>query len=81
MHEIQIENNLKVARVSKGLTQAELAEAAGVTRQTVGLIEAGKYNPTIKLCLILGSILERSLDELFIMKEEVNVQRAVRFKQ
>jgi len=70
MHEIRIENTLKLARVAKGLTQAELAEAAGVTRQTVGLIEAGKYNPTIKLCLILASILDRSLDQLFSMKGE-----------
>ena len=70
MHDIEIENNLKLARVGKSLTQSELAELAGVTRQTIGLIEAGKYNPTLKLCLILGLILDRSLEELFRIRED-----------
>ncbi|MEN8207942.1 MAG: helix-turn-helix transcriptional regulator [Candidatus Fermentibacteria bacterium] len=65
-----MENNLKAARTGKNLTQSELAGLAGVTRQTIGLIEAGKYNPTLKLCLILGLILERSLEELFSIRED-----------
>ena len=65
MEEVKIANRLKLARVEKDLTQAQLADLAGVTRQTIGLIEAGRYNPTLKLCLILARETDRSLDELF----------------
>ncbi len=60
-----IQNRIKVARVEKGYTQQELADLAGVTRQTIGLIEAGKYNPTIVLCLNLAKVLNKKLDDLF----------------
>jgi putative transcriptional regulator len=70
MEEIEIGNRLKLARVEKGLTQAELADLAGVTRQTIGLIEGGRYNPTLKLCLILARATGRSLDELFWIEGE-----------
>jgi putative transcriptional regulator len=70
MEDIVIENRLKLARVEKDLTQQGLAELAGVTRQTIGLIEAGKYNPTLKLCLLLARITKKSLDELFWIKGE-----------
>lgn len=61
----RIQNRLKLARVESGLTQAELAEKAGVTRQTIGLIEAGGYNPTLNLCLRLARITGKTLDQLF----------------
>jgi len=70
MDEIRIENRLKLARVEKGYTQAQLADLAGVTRQTIGLIEAGRYNPTLKLCLILSRETGRSLDDLFWIEGE-----------
>lgn len=70
MEDITFENSLKLARVEKGLTQSELSELAGVTRQTIGLIESGKYNPTLKLCLILARVTEKSLNNLFWIKEE-----------
>ncbi len=44
-------SKIKLARIEKELSQAQLAEKAGVTRQTIGLIEAGRYNPTLSLCL------------------------------
>jgi putative transcriptional regulator len=69
MEQIAFENRLKLARVEKGWSQAELADRAGVTRQTIGLIEAGRYNPTLKLCLILARETGSSLDELFWVKE------------
>jgi len=56
---------LKLARVAKNLSQEELAEEIGVTRQTIGLIEKGKYNPTLNLCIKLVKALDRTLDELF----------------
>jgi putative transcriptional regulator len=68
MEEIEYENRLRIARVEMGLTQEQLAELAGVTRQTIGLIEAGKYNPTLKLCLKLADLTGKGLDELFWIK-------------
>jgi putative transcriptional regulator len=59
------QNRLKLARVEAGLTQAELADLVGVTRQTIGLIEAGGYNPTLNLCLRLARATDKTLDELF----------------
>lgn len=56
--------------MEKGLTQAQLAEKVGITRQTIGLTEAGKYNPTIKLCLLFAKVLGKSLDQLFWIEEE-----------
>ncbi|MDZ5472371.1 MULTISPECIES: helix-turn-helix transcriptional regulator [Bacillaceae] len=56
---------LKLARVEHDLSQAELAERVGVSRQTIGLIELGKYNPTLNLCLAICHTLGKTLDELF----------------
>ncbi len=72
MKDIVLKNRLKLARVEKDLTQQQLAALVGVTRQTIGLIEAGKYNPTLKLCLILAKVTEKSLDELFWMDGELS---------
>jgi putative transcriptional regulator len=58
-------NKLKLARIEKNLTQEQLAERIGVTRQTIGLIEAGKYNPTIKLCIAICKELNKTLDSIF----------------
>jgi putative transcriptional regulator len=63
-----LKNRLKLARIEAGLTQAELAERAGVTRQTIGLIEAGGYNPTLNLCIQLAQATGKTLDELFWMR-------------
>ena len=56
---------LKLARVEKELSQAELAEKVGVTRQTIGLIEAGGYNPTLNLCIAICKALDKTLDQLW----------------
>lgn len=56
---------LKVARVEADMSQAELAAAVGVTRQTIGLIEAGGYNPTLNLCIDICKALNKTLDDLF----------------
>ena len=47
------------------MTQGALAEAAGVSRQTINAIEKGEYNPTINLCRSICKILDKTLDELF----------------
>ncbi len=56
---------IKLLRKEKGYSQAELAKEIGVTRQTINLIEAGRYNPTLKLCLEICYVLNTTLDELF----------------
>jgi len=61
-----VENiNLKIARVQKGLSQQELADLCEVTRQTIGLIEKGKYNPTLNLCVKIATVLSLTLNDLF----------------
>ncbi|KPJ22795.1 helix-turn-helix transcriptional regulator [Streptococcus phocae] len=56
---------LKLARVEKDMTQQELADKIGVTRQTIGLIEARKYNPSLSLCIAICEVLDKTLDEIF----------------
>lgn len=60
-----IKNKVKLARVEKDFSQAQLAELVGVTRQTIGLIEAGKYNPSLKVCLFIAQVTDKNLDWLF----------------
>jgi putative transcriptional regulator len=56
---------LKLARIEKDMTQEQLADRIGVTRQTIGLIEAGKYNPSIKLCIAICKVLGKTLNDIF----------------
>ncbi|EWH22353.1 helix-turn-helix transcriptional regulator [Bacillus haynesii] len=58
-------NRVKLARIEKSLTQAQLAERVNVTRQTIGLIEKNKYNPTLQLCIAIAKALDKTLDDLF----------------
>ena len=62
-------NKVKIARVKAGLTQQQLAEAVGITRQTVSLIEKGNYNPSLKLCLQICYAVNSKLDELFWLEK------------
>ena len=65
-----MKNNLKAARLQINLTQEQLAEILGVTRQTISLIERGNYNPTLKLCLEICYAVHKTLDELFWIERE-----------
>ncbi len=56
---------IKVARAELDMTQKALAEAVGISRQTMNAIEQGDYNPTIKLCRTICRVLGKSLDDLF----------------
>lgn len=56
---------MKVARVEKSLSQQELADLVGATRQTIGLIEKGNYNPTLNLCIKIARTLDRTSNDLF----------------
>jgi len=56
---------MKIARIENDMKQEDLAKSVGVTRQTIGLIEAGDYNPTLNLCIAICKALGKTLDELF----------------
>lgn len=56
---------MKSARAAKDLSQEQLAQATGVTRQTIGMIESGKYNPSLSLCIAICKALDKTLDDLF----------------
>ncbi|AXK16702.1 MULTISPECIES: helix-turn-helix transcriptional regulator [Bacillus] len=64
-----MENHVKLARVKADMTQQQLAEAVGITRQTVSLIEKGKYNPSLKLCLQICYATDATLDEIFWIEQ------------
>ncbi len=58
-------NKVKIARIEKDLTQAQLAQKIGVTRQTIGLIEKNEYNPSLQLCVAIAETLDKTLNDLF----------------
>ena len=59
------ESKIHVYRATKRMTQQELADLVGVSRQTINAIEKGEYNPTINLCRSICKVLGKTLDELF----------------
>ncbi|MEH7885363.1 helix-turn-helix transcriptional regulator [Bacillus sp. JJ1609] len=65
-----MKNKVKMARITANLTQQELADLVGITRQTISLIEKGKYNPSLKLCLQICYVVNESLNELFWIEKE-----------
>ena len=60
-----LKNNLKAARSEKGLSQQQLGDMVGVSRNTISSIETGQFNPTAKLALILCIALDKKFEELF----------------
>ncbi len=56
---------LKFKRIERNMSQTELAQRAGVTRQTIGLIESGEFNPSLKLCLAICRALDVTLNDIF----------------
>lgn len=56
---------MKIARMEKNLSQLQLAEQVGVTRQTIGMIEAGEFNPSLRLCVSICRALGCTLNDLF----------------
>ena len=61
---------MKFARMEKDMSRIELAKRIGVTRQTIGMIEAGDYNPSLKLCIAICRELGKTLDDIFWEEEE-----------
>jgi putative transcriptional regulator len=64
-----IENQVKKFRKQEDITQAELAEEVGVSRQTINAIETGKYDPSLELALKIADFFDKSVEELFKLEE------------
>lgn len=69
MNALILKNRLKEARTEAGMSQTQLAETVGVSRNTISSIETGQFNPTAKLALILCIALDRKFEELFYFDE------------
>ena len=67
-------NLLRELRTTHNLTQADLAERAGVSRQTIISIESGRYNPTIGLAYKLARLFDTTIEDLFLLAEETPVE-------
>ncbi|MBU3075424.1 MULTISPECIES: helix-turn-helix transcriptional regulator [Clostridium] len=63
--ELILKNKLKIARAENNLSQGDLAEMVGVSRQTISSIETGQFNPTAKLALIFCIALDKKFEDLF----------------
>ena len=71
-NELVLKNNLKEARAKKQISQRELAEMVGVSRNTISSIETGQFNPTAKLALIICIALDKKFEELFYFQIRVD---------
>jgi putative transcriptional regulator len=63
--QLVLKNRLKIARAEKNITQDELANLVGVSRQTISSIETGQFNPSAKLALVLCIALDKKFEDLF----------------
>ena len=64
-NELVLKNRLKETRAEQGLSQAQLAQLVGVSRNTISSIETGQFCPTAKLALVLCIALDKKFEELF----------------
>lgn len=64
-----MKNKIKVARAEQGLTQQQLADAAGVSRQTINAIESGKFVPSTVLALKMAQIFDKPVEEIFQLED------------
>ena len=65
-------NRLEELRRQHGITQEQLAELLGVSRQTVGSLENGRYNPSIQLAFRIAHFFDRQIEDIFLYEEEEN---------
>jgi putative transcriptional regulator len=68
-------NDLRALRAARGLSQAELARAMGVSRQTINSIETDRYTPSLPLAIALARFFDRPVEEIFHVDHEVNVEQ------
>lgn len=65
-----MKNSLRVLRAERRWSQAELAERLGVSRQTINVIENGKYDPSLGLALKAGRLFGKHVEDIFVLEEE-----------
>ena len=65
-----MKNRLKVLRAENNLTQEQLAQSVGVSRQAINAIETGKYDPSLPLAIKLGKLFGKPVEEIFLVEEE-----------
>lgn len=65
-----MKNRIRVARAEERMTQQQLAEAIGVSRQTINAIESGKFVPSTVLALKMAQIFEKPVEEIFMLEDE-----------
>lgn len=73
---VAVSNNLRALRDEARLTQAAIAEKAGVSRQTINSIETGRFEPSLSLALKLAQLFERPVEAVFALKEPGGVEPA-----
>jgi putative transcriptional regulator len=64
-----LENNIRVLRAVKEISQEQLAQELGVTRQTIHAVETGKYNPSLDLAFKMARFFDKSIEEIFIYED------------
>ena len=69
--ELKLQNNLRTIRAEKNLSQSELAELTGVSRQTISSIETGQFCPSARLALVLCTVLDKKFEDIFYFLEEL----------
>ena len=67
-----MKNNIRAVRTEHGMTQEELAEKIGVSRQTINAIEKGKFDPSLPTAFKMARLFEKTIEELFDYEEEIN---------
>lgn len=67
-----MKNNIRVARAERRITQQQLADSIGVSRQTVNAIESGRFVPSTILALRIARLFERPVEDMFILEESDN---------
>ena len=78
MENARLGNRLKVARAEWNLSQEELAELVGVSRQTISAIETGRYCPSTLLAFLLSRQLDKRVDELFFLEGDTQNEESIR---
>ncbi|MDD1706974.1 MAG: helix-turn-helix transcriptional regulator [Methanoregulaceae archaeon] len=68
-----MKTRIKEFRARKDMTQADLADAVGVRRETIVFLERGKYNPSLKLAHDVAKVLRTSIDELYIFEDTIDI--------
>ena len=65
-----LKTEIRTLRLAKGMDQAELAALVGVRRETIGRLEKGQYNPSLKLAMDIANVFDRTVEEVFSFQEE-----------